>query len=127
MNKEPIFTAAGPVQNSPYSPGMRVGNMLYLSGQIPVGADGKIIDGDFTAQVHQVFANLKSLLEQGGSSLEHVVKTTVFLSDLNNFKELNAAYGPYFPGVKPARSTVQVARLPLDSMVEIEAIALVSD
>jgi 2-iminobutanoate/2-iminopropanoate deaminase len=125
MQKEPVFTAAGPVQNAPYTPGVKVGNTLYVSGQVPIDASGKVVRGGFEAQVHQVFANMKALLETGGSGLEHVVKTTVFLSDLNNFGELNKLYGPYFPGVKPARSCVQAARLPLDSMVEIEAIALV--
>jgi 2-iminobutanoate/2-iminopropanoate deaminase len=84
----------------------------------------KIVSSDFEEQTHQCLHNLSSLLEQGGSSLDQVIKTTVFLSDLENFALMNRIYGTYFTGVRPARSCVQVARLPLDSLIEIEAIAL---
>ena len=121
--KEAIHTAAGPLQGAPYTPGVKVGNLVFVSGQIPLDpVTGKVVDG-VEAQVRQVFATLEHLLAQGGLNLDHIVKTTVFLSDLNNFGELNRIYGSYFSGVKPARSCVQAARLPLDVMVEIEAIA----
>ena len=124
MAKKAIFGAAGPVANAPYSPAVRVGNIVYVSGQIPLDpATSLVVEGDFEQQVRQCFRNLASLLKSDGLTLENVVKTTVFLKDLNDFPELNRVYGSYFSGLRPARSTVQVARLPLDVSVEIEAIA----
>lgn len=126
MEKKAVHTAAGPVQNAPYTPAVRVGDMLYVSGQVPIDpATSKIVAGGFEAQAKQCLANLSALLEQGGSDLNHVVKATVFLKDLENFSEMNRIYGSHFSGVRPARSCVQVARLPLDAMIEIEAIAIV--
>ncbi len=128
MEKKAVHTDAGPVQGAPYSPGVRVGEFLFVSGQVPIDpATSRVIEGGFEDQTRQCIRNLASLLKQAGSSLDHVVKTTVFLADLNNFSEMNRVYGSYFSGVKPARSCVQVARLPLDSMIEIEAIALVPE
>ena len=124
MTKEPVHTPAGPLQGAPYTPAVKIGNTIYVSGQIPLDpATKKVVEGDFEAQVRQAFANLKGILAQAGVELDDIVKTTVFLSDLNNFAELNRVYGEYFTGVRPARSCVEVARLPLDVMVEIEAIA----
>ncbi|HEY3331086.1 MAG TPA: RidA family protein [Capsulimonadaceae bacterium] len=124
MPKEAIHTAAGPLQGAPYTPAVKLGNLVFVSGQIPLDpGTKKVVDGGFEAQVRQVFSNLSSLLEQGGLGLNSIVKTTVFLSDMNNFAELNRVYGEYFSGVRPARSCVQAARLPLDVLVEIEAIA----
>jgi 2-iminobutanoate/2-iminopropanoate deaminase len=124
MSKKAIFGETGPVLNSPYTPAVRVGNTVYISGQIPLDpATSRVVEGDFEQQVRQSIRNLASLLKSEGLSLEHVVKTTVFLKDLNDFKELNRVYGAYFGVLKPARSTVQVSRLPLDVSVEIEAIA----
>lgn len=125
MSKKPIHSESGPVAGAPYSPAVRVGHTIYVSGQIPLDpATNKIVEGDFGEQVHQCLRNLTSLLKQEGLTLENVVKTTVFLVDLNNFSAMNQVYGPYFTGVRPARSTVQVSRLPLDSQIEIEAIAV---
>lgn len=128
MEKKAIFTEAGPVGGAPYTPAVRVGPFIYISGQIPLDpATSLVVEGDFETQVRQCLRNLASILKQEGLSLDHIVKTTIFLKDLNNFSALNGVYGAYFTGVKPARSTVEVARLPLDVQVEIEAIAIASE
>ena len=128
MQKQAIYSEAGPVAGAPYTPAVRVGDMIYVSGQIPLDpATSRIVEGGFEEQTRQCIRNLATMLKLAGSSLEHVVKATVFLSDMNNFAELNRVYGTYFSGVKPARSCVQVARLPMDVQVEIEAIALAAD
>jgi 2-iminobutanoate/2-iminopropanoate deaminase len=125
MEKKAIYTESGPLQGAPYTPAVRVGPFVFISGQIPLDpATSRIVEGGFEDQVRQCLRNLAAILKQEGLSLEHVVKTTVFLKDLNNFGELNTIYGPYFSGVRPARSTFEVARLPLDVQVEIEAIAV---
>jgi len=125
MSKKAVFGESGPVLNAPYTPAVRVDNIVYVSGQIPLDpATSRVVEGDFAQQVRQCLRNLASLLKSEGLGLENVVKTTVFLKDLNDFPELNRVYGTYFSGIKPARSTVQVARLPLDVSVEIEAIAV---
>lgn len=125
MEKKAIHTESGPLQGAPYTPAVRVGPFIYISGQLPLDpATSRIVEGDFETQVRQCLRNLASVLKQEGLGLDSIVKTTVFLKDLNNFAALNTVYGPYFTGVKPARSTVEVARLPLDVMVEIEAIAV---
>jgi len=127
MAKEAIFTPAGPVQGAPYTPAVKFGNMVFVSGQIPLDpSTSKIVEGDFEAQVRQCLLNLKALLAKSEMTLDDVVKTTVFLANLNDFAAMNKVYGDYFSGIKPARSCVQVARLPLDSRVEIEAIAFKS-
>ena len=120
-----VHTVKAPQAIGPYSQGIIAGNMFYSSGQIPLTADGQLVTGDVKEQTHQVFANLKAVLEEAGASFESVVKTTVFLSDMNDFNDVNEVYGQYFSGHKPARSCVQVARLPKDVAVEIEVIALV--
>lgn len=107
----------------PYSQGVVTGNMFYSSGQIPLTPAGEIAGQSIAEQAHQVFANLKAVLAEAGSSLEQVVKTTVFIKDMNDFAELNEIYASYFGDHKPARSTVEVARLPKDVKVEIEVIA----
>jgi len=120
----PISTNDAPAAIGPYSQAMRSGNLLYTSGQIPIDpATGAIVSDEIDAQVHQVFKNLTAVLAADGMSLNNVVKTTVFLKDLNDFQALNGIYAEYFGDHKPARSTIQVAKLPLDSRVEIEAIA----
>jgi 2-iminobutanoate/2-iminopropanoate deaminase len=124
MEKKGIYTESGPVAGSPYTPAVRVGDFVFVSGQIPLDpATSRIVEGDFEEQVRQCLRNLASVLKQEGLGLENVVKTTVFLKDLNDFSALNKVYAPYFSGVRPARSTLEVARLPLDVRVEIEAIA----
>ena len=107
-------------------PGMIVNGMFYSSGQIPLTAEGNMVEGSITEQTHQVFANLKAVLEEAGSSLQQVVKTTVFIKDMNDFVTFNEIYGQHFGDHKPARSTVEVARLPKDAQVEIEVIAVIA-
>jgi 2-iminobutanoate/2-iminopropanoate deaminase len=128
MAFEAIFGANGPVAGSPYSPALRAGNLLFISGQLGLDPETKKPYDDFEAQVEGVFVNLKALLEAAGGSLDNVVKTTVFLADMAQFATLNAIYTKHFSGdVKPARSTFQVAGLPLGAAVEIEAIAVFSE
>ncbi len=128
MQKKAVHTEAGPLQGAPYTPAVRVGPFLYISGQIPLDpATSQVVEGDFAVQVRQCLRNLASILKQEGLGLDNIVKTTIFLKDLNDFSVLNGVYGAYFTGVKPARSTVEVARLPLDVLVEIEAIAVAPD
>lgn len=110
----------------PYSQGVISGDMFYSSGQIPLKADGELAQGGIAEQTHQVFANLQAVLEEAGSSLRQVIKTTVFIKDMNDFAELNSIYASYFGDHKPARSTVEVARLPKDVKVEIEVISKVA-
>jgi 2-iminobutanoate/2-iminopropanoate deaminase len=123
--KKQVLKAGKALPGAPYSPCVKAGDLIFVSGQIPLDPDtGKLISGDFTAQARRCLENLKQLLEEAGSSMDAVVKTTVFLSDLNNFADFNKVYSEYFPSQPPARSAVQVARLPLDAMVEIEAVAV---
>lgn len=110
----------------PYSQGVVSGGLLYSSGQIPLTATGELVDGSIADQTHQVFSNLKAVLAEAGSSLNDVIKTTVFIKDMNDFAALNEIYASYFGDHKPARSTVEVARLPKDVKVEIEVIAKVN-
>lgn len=127
MNKSAVSTDQAPAAIGPYSQAISLGNLLFTSGQIPLKPDGSLEEGDITAQSHQVLKNLKAVLEAGGSSLNNVVKCTCFLSDMNHFAAMNEVYGSYFTGTPPARSAVEVARLPKDVLLEIEAIALKAD
>ncbi|MBE4906662.1 RidA family protein [Bacillus luteolus] len=120
-----IDTNNAPKAIGPYSQGIVVNNLFYSSGQIPLTADGDLITGNIKEQTTQVFENLKAVLDAAGASLDTVVKATVFIKDMNDFTELNEVYGEYFGNHKPARSCVEVARLPKDVLVEIEVIALV--
>ncbi|MDA1478222.1 2-iminobutanoate/2-iminopropanoate deaminase [Bacillus changyiensis] len=120
-----VRTKDAPQAIGPYSQGIIVNNMFYSSGQIPLTPSGEMIQGDIKEQTHQVFRNLKAVLKAAGASLETVVKTTVFLADMSQFTDVNEVYGQYFDHYQPARSCVEVARLPKDAMVEIEVIALV--
>lgn len=122
---EIINTTEAPAAIGPYSQGITVNNLFYSSGQIPLTAEGELIQGDVKEQTHQVFKNLQALLKEAGSTLESVVKTTVFIKDMNDFAAVNEVYGGYFSTHKPARSCVEVARLPKDVLVEIEVIALI--
>ncbi|MDE1163320.1 MAG: RidA family protein [Acidobacteriaceae bacterium] len=128
MAKQIISTPDAPQAIGPYSQAVRLGNMLFTSGQIPLDpATGEMITGDITAQTERVVANLQALLKAAGFTVENVVKTTVFLKDMNDFAAMNAVYTTVFAaeGAKPpARSTIQVARLPKDALVEIEVTAL---
>jgi 2-iminobutanoate/2-iminopropanoate deaminase len=125
MKLETISTDQAPAAIGPYSQAIKVGNLVFTSGQIPLGLDGKVVEGGIVEQTHQVFKNLKAVLEAAGTGLEHVVKATVFIKDMNQFAELNEVYASYFGNHKPARSTVEVARLPKDVLVEIELIAAI--
>ncbi|GAB3443103.1 RidA family protein [Insolitispirillum peregrinum] len=120
-----ISTDKAPAAIGPYSQAMALGNLVFTSGQIPLKADGTLVDGGVEEQTNQVLANLKAVLEEAGASLSSVIKTTVFVQDLAHFGTINALYEAAFGTHKPARSTVQVARLPRDVLVEIEAIAVI--
>jgi 2-iminobutanoate/2-iminopropanoate deaminase len=117
-----IQTHQAPAAIGPYAQGVVVGTVLYTSGQIALRPDGTLEDGDITAQTKQVLSNLNAIIAQAGARLNNVVKTTVFLKNLDDFAAMNAVYGEAFGTHTPARSTVQVAKLPRDVLVEIEAI-----
>lgn len=126
MKKEIIKTDKAPAAIGPYSQAVKAGNLIYTSGQIPVVPNtGEVVDGDISIQTELVLENLKALLEAAGSSLENVLKTTVFLKDMGDFLAMNKIYEKYFQQNPPARSTIQVARLPKDVSVEIEAVAII--
>ncbi|MCD1261894.1 RidA family protein [Paenibacillus athensensis] len=120
-----ISTNAAPAAIGPYSQAVKLGNLLFTSGQIPLGLDGQVVEGGIKEQAHQVFANLHGVLAAAGAGWSDVVKATVFLQDMAQFAELNEIYGSYFGDHKPARSTVEVARLPRNVLVEIELIAAI--
>ena len=136
MSKEIIATDQAPAAVGPYSQAVKVGNMVFSSGQIALDpATGKMVsagmdvaadrDAVISAEAHQVLKNLSAVLEAAGSSLDNVIKTTVFLADINDYKLVNGIYAEYFTAAPPARSAVQVANLPLGAQVEIEAIGLI--
>jgi len=118
-----ISTDKAPAAIGPYSQAVSIGDMIYTSGQIPLDASGVLVEGDITEQTKQVLTNLSEVLKEGGSSLDKVVKTTIFLSDMENFASVNKIYAEFFGNHKPARSTVAVKTLPLQVGIEIEAIA----
>jgi 2-iminobutanoate/2-iminopropanoate deaminase len=121
-----VCTDRAPAAIGPYSQGVRVGELLFTSGQIPLDPrSGELVEGDAAAQTTRVMENLRAVLEAGGSSLEQVLKTTIFLVDLGDFADVYRAYATFFADPPPARSTVQVAALPRGARVEIEAIARV--
>jgi 2-iminobutanoate/2-iminopropanoate deaminase len=125
MKRESISTDRAPAAVGPYSQAVRVGDFVFAAGQVAIDpAVGKLVEGDVATQTHQVLTNLSAVLEAAGSSLNCVVKTTVFLKDMGQFKTMNAVYAEFFPLDPPARSTVEVAALPLGALVEIEAIAI---
>jgi 2-iminobutanoate/2-iminopropanoate deaminase len=126
MARATISTQEAPSAIGPYSQAVRAGDLLFTSGQIPLRPDGTLVEGDVRVQTRQVMENLRAVLEAGGSSLSRVLKCTCFLADMNDFAAMNVIYGEFFAGDPPARSAVQVARLPRDVAVEIEAVALVS-
>lgn len=127
MTKSVIQTTTAPAAIGPYSQAVRAGEFLYVSGQIPlVPATGQLATGGVEAQAQQVLENLKAILTAAGATLADVVKTTIFLKDMNDFQKVNEIYGGYFKPPYPARATVEVARLPRDVGVEIECVAHVS-
>lgn len=122
-----INTNKAPEALGPYSHASVVNGLVYTSGQIPLNLDGEIVSDDVQEQTKQVIENLKVVLDAAGSDLNHVVKTLIFLSDMENFQKVNEVYGSYFDEHKPARSAIEVARLPKDVKVEIELIAEVKN
>ena len=123
--RDAITAAGAPVAIGPYSPAIRAGGMLFISGQIPLNPDtGQLVDGDIAAQTEQVMRNLMALLQAAGASFAQVVRTTVFLVDLDEFAAMNEVYARFVVAPAPARATVQVSRLPRDVRVEIDAIAV---
>jgi 2-iminobutanoate/2-iminopropanoate deaminase len=123
--REAVATDRAPKAIGPYSQAIRAGSLLFCSGQIPLDpATGALVDGDIAAQTRQVFANITAILQAAGTSLDRVVKTTVFLADMNDFAAMNEVYATLFPSPAPARSTVAAAGLPRSARIEIEVIAL---
>ena len=125
--RQAVSTRSAPEAIGPYSQGIRAGSLLFVSGQVPIDpATGAIVEGDIAAQTHRVFQNIGEILKAGGASFDHVVRTTVFLADMNDFAAMNAVYATYFNAPAPARATVQVSRLPKDARVEIDVIASIA-
>jgi 2-iminobutanoate/2-iminopropanoate deaminase len=125
--KEIIATEGAPRAIGPYSQAVRAGNFVFASGQIPIDpATGEFVPGGIAEQTEQVLKNLTALFAAAGVGLDQIVKTTVFLADMNDFTAMNEVYGRFFSEAPPARATVQAARLPRDAKVEIEAIAVVA-
>jgi 2-iminobutanoate/2-iminopropanoate deaminase len=122
--RQAVSTPSAPKAIGPYSQAIRAGSLLFVSGQVPIDpATGQIVNGDIAAQSHSVFQNIGEILKAGGASFDHVVRTTVFLADMDDFAAMNEAYATYFTAPAPARATVQVSRLPKDARVEIDVIA----
>lgn len=123
--KEVIRTANGPQAIGPYSQAIKANGFVFVSGQVALDpATQQLVEGDVAVQTHRVMQNLRGILEAAGSGLDKVVKSGVFLKNMNDFAAMNAVYGEYFPAQPPARATVEVARLPKDVLVEIDVIAL---
>ena len=122
--KDVVLTDKGPKPIGPYSQAIKSGGFLFASGQVALDpGNNEFLGGDIRQQTQRALENIRAILEAGGVNLHHVVKTTVFLKDMNDFAAMNEVYGKYFTSAPPARSTVQVARLPKDALVEIEVIA----
>jgi len=126
MVKEVISTTKAPGAIGPYSQGIKFGNLIFVSGQTPLDPETRqIVEGDVQAQTRQCLENIKAILEAAGTNLDNVLKTTVFIKDMNSFGKVNEIYAQYFTKNQPARSCVEVARLPMDVLVEIEVIAYI--
>jgi 2-iminobutanoate/2-iminopropanoate deaminase len=123
LNKEIIHTDKAPKAIGPYSQAIKTGDLLFTSGQLPINPATGEVNGDISTQTRQVLENLKSILEAAGGSLDNVVKTTVFITDLSGFASMNEVYSQYFKNAPPARSTVEVSALAKNALVEIEAVA----
>jgi 2-iminobutanoate/2-iminopropanoate deaminase len=127
VQKEIISTKDAPQAIGPYSQAIRFGNLIFASGQIPIEPEtGKILKGDIKGQTKLILENLNNVLAAGGSSLDNVLRTTIFLTDLEDYPAVNETYAQYFNDLPPARSTVQVAKLPMDAQIEIDAIACIN-
>ena len=122
--RQAVSTSSAPKAIGPYSQAIRAGSLLFVSGQVPIDpATGNLVEGDIAAQTRRVFDNIGAILEAAGASFDHVVRTTVYLADMNDFAVMNEVYGTYFSSPAPARATVQAARLPKDARIEIDVIA----
>lgn len=122
--RQAVSTEAAPAAIGPYSQAIRAGSLLFVSGQVPIDpATGNIVEGDITVQTRRVLQNVEAILLAGGASFDTVVRTTVFLADMNDFAAVNQVYATCFRSPAPARATVQVARLPKDARIEIDVIA----
>lgn len=117
--------APAPLQGAPYSQAIRVGSLLFVSGQVPLDTAGNLVDGGITEQTAQSLANIRAIVEAAGGALTDIVKTTVYMTDLSEFAAMNAVYGATLAGHAPARATVQVAALPAGARVEIDAVAVI--
>jgi 2-iminobutanoate/2-iminopropanoate deaminase len=126
MSLKIVSTPEAPAAIGPYAQAVRAGNLLFTSGQIPLTPAGELVSGGIQEQTHQVLTNLKAVLAAEGVNFQNVIKATVFLKDMNQFAEFNTVYASYFEKHTPARSTVEVARLPRDVFVEIELIAAIN-
>ncbi len=123
-----VQTSAAPKAIGPYVQGVRAGSLLFVSGQVALDpTTGALVDGGIEEQTRRVMTNVAAILTAGGSGLEHVVKATVYLTDLSSFEAMNRVYASFFPGDKPARVCVEVSRLPRNALVEIDAIGTVQD
>lgn len=128
MPKKIIHTDHAPAAVGPYSQAIVANGFVFTAGQIPlVPSEGKMLEGDVQAQTRQVMHNLRAVLEAADSSLKNVIKTTIFLDSMDDFAKVNEVYGEFFRGDPPARSTVEVSRLPLGALVEIEAVAVLNE
>lgn len=126
MEKKIIQTEQAPAAIGPYSQGIQAGNFVFTSGQLPVNpTTGEMITTDIKAETRQCLENVAAILKAAGTSLANTIKLTVFIKDMNQFSQINEVYGEYFPDNKPARSCVEVARLPKDANIEIEAVAMI--
>jgi 2-iminobutanoate/2-iminopropanoate deaminase len=125
--KKKLTSSKAPNPIGPYSVAVNYGNLIYTSGQIPLDRQGNIVGTDIKVQTRQTIENLKSILEENGSSIAQVIKTTVFLKDMNEFAGMNEVYNEYFADSAPARSTLEAARLPKDVKIEMDIIAYQSD
>jgi 2-iminobutanoate/2-iminopropanoate deaminase len=124
MNKKIIFTTAAPAPIGPYSQAVMAGNTLYVSGQIPLDPNtGDLVSGNIAEETRQVMLNIGAILKEAGMGYQNIIKSSIFLKDMNNFATVNAIYGEFFVDAYPARETVEVARLPKDVNVEISVIA----
>ena len=126
IRRQVVATPDAPAAIGPYSQAIVAGSLLFTAGQIPLDPSTmKLVDGDVTVQAERVMKNLEAVLTAAGTTFAHIVKTTCFLADLNDFPAFNAVYGQYFGDDAPARSTVQVAKLPMGSLVEVECVAII--
>ncbi len=127
-DRDVIATDQAPAALGPYSQAVRAGNLVYTAGQVGLdSASGKLVEGGVEAQTRQALNNLQAVLDAAGTSMDNVVKVTVFLADINDFAAMNGVYGQFFPADPPARSAVEVSALPLGAVVEIEAVAVTPD